>query len=123
MTAPAASVRYRFARFELQPDERRLLASGQAVHLGPHAFDLLVALVEQSGHLVTKDELLARVWGKVIVEENTLQAHVSALRKVLGAEAIATVSGRGYRFTLDVTRDAAVPATAPSRQGTTCRSP
>ncbi len=107
MTAPAASVRYRFARFELQPDERRLLASGQAVHLGPHALDLLIALVGRAGNLVTKDELLAQVWGRVVVEENTLQAHVSALRKVLGPGAIVTVSGRGYRFTLDVTRDAA----------------
>ncbi|MDM0115972.1 tetratricopeptide repeat protein [Variovorax sp. J22R133] len=105
MTAPAASLRYRFGRFELQPDERRLLADQQAVHLGPHAFDLLVALVDRAGHLATKDELLARVWGKVIVEENTLQAHASALRKVLGSEAIATVSGRGYRFTLVVTRE------------------
>ena len=112
MTAPAASVRYRFARFELQPDERRLLVSGRAAHLGPHAFDLLVALVEQSGHLVTKDQLLARVWGKVVVEENTLQAHVSALRKVLGPEAITTISGRGYRFSLDVAREVAEPASA-----------
>ena len=92
------------------------------MHLRPHAFDLLVALVERSGHLVTKDELLARVWGKVIVEENTLQAHVSALRKVLGAEAIATVSGRGYRFTLDVTPVRSRPRRRRHR-GTTCRSP
>ena len=67
------------------------------MHLRPRALDLLIALVER-GHLVTKDELLPQVWGKVIVEENTLQAHVSALRKVLGADAIATVPGQGYRF-------------------------
>jgi predicted ATPase/DNA-binding winged helix-turn-helix (wHTH) protein len=110
-----ASVRYRFGHFELQPDERRLLAHGQALHLGPHAFDLLVALVGQSGHLVTKDELLDRVWGKVVVEDNTLQAHISALRKMLGAKAITTVSGRGYRFTEDVTpiRATAGSATEP----------
>src|SRR5688572_4056745 len=109
MTAPAASVRYRFARFELQPDERRLLASGLAVQLGPHAFDLLVALVDRAGHLASKDELLAQVWGRVVVEENSLQGHVSALRKVLGSEAFMTVSGRGYRFTLDVTQFAGQP--------------
>jgi non-specific serine/threonine protein kinase len=103
MTATDAPIAYRFGRFELQPDERRLLAFGAPVHVGPHAFDLLVALVERSGHLVTKDKLLERVWPKVVVEENTLQVHVSALRKILGAKAIATVSGRGYRFTLDVT--------------------
>jgi non-specific serine/threonine protein kinase len=102
MTAAAASVRYRFAGFELHRDERRLLADGQKVQLGPHAFDLLVVLVEHGGRLVTKDELLAQVWPKVIVEENTLQAHVSALRKVIGQDAITTVSGRGYRFNLDV---------------------
>ena len=104
VTVTAPSVAYRFGRFELEPDERRLLASGAPVHLRPRAFDLLVALVERSGHLVTKDELLQRVWGKVIVEENTLQVNISALRKVLGANAIAAVPGRGYRFTLEVTR-------------------
>jgi DNA-binding winged helix-turn-helix (wHTH) protein len=61
MPDSAASVCYRFGRFELQPDERRLLAAGSPVRVGPHAFDLLTALVERSGRLVTKDELLERV--------------------------------------------------------------
>jgi predicted ATPase/DNA-binding winged helix-turn-helix (wHTH) protein len=104
---------YGFGRFELQPDERRLLAEGAPVRVGRHAFDLLIALVERSGHLVTKDELFDRVWPKLVVEENTLQAHVSALRKILGPDAIATVSGRGYRFTLAVTPAATTP-TSPS---------
>ncbi len=95
--------RYRFGRFELQPDKRRLLTAGAPVDVGSRAFDLLVALVERDGQLVTKDELLERVWPKAIVEENTLQAQVSALRKVLGPEAIATISGRGYRFALELT--------------------
>jgi non-specific serine/threonine protein kinase len=95
---------YRFGRFELQPEERRLLLDDTAVRLGRHAFDLLLTLVESSGHLVSKDDLLERVWPKVVVTENTLQVHVSALRKILGADAVATVSGRGYRFTLEVTR-------------------
>ena len=106
MTAAEASVRYRFAHFELQPGERRLLAGGEPVHLGPHAFDLLLAFVERSGSLVTKDELLSRVWPRVIVEENTLQVHISSLRKVLGRDAIDTVPGRGYRFALEVATDA-----------------
>jgi len=110
VTAPGAQVRYRFGPFELQPDERRLLATGTPVHLGSHALDVLVALIERSGLLVSKDELLQRVWGKVIVADNTLQVHISALRKVLGADAIATVSGRGYRFTLDVTQFRATSA-------------
>ena len=112
MTPVTAPIGYRFGHFELQPGERRLLASGQTVHLGAHAFDLLTALLERSGHLVTKDELLQRVWGQVIVEENTLHSHISALRKVLGQEAIATVSGRGYRFAAEVARVEAAQETA-----------
>jgi len=112
MTAPIPSGCYRFGRFELQPDERRLLATGTPVRVGRHAFELLIALVERSGHLVTKDQLLERIWPRLVVEENTLQAHVSALRKVLGAEAIATISGQGYRFTPEVTHVAANAAPA-----------
>jgi len=84
--------------------ERRLLANGAAVRIGPHALDLLLVFVEQPGRLLTKDELLARVWRGVVVEANTLQVHVAALRKVLGADIISTVSGQGYRFTSAVER-------------------
>src|SRR6266478_8426081 len=103
VTAASSPISYRFGRFELQPDKRRLLTSGAPVDVGSRAFDLLVVLVERDGHLVTKDELLERVWPKVVVEDNTLQAQVSALRKILGPEAIATISGRGYRFALELT--------------------
>ncbi len=102
--APVASTeRYRFGAFELQPDKRRLLKDGEAIALRPRAFDLLVALVDRAGHLATKDELLERVWPTTVVEEAALHVQVSALRKVLGADAITTVSGRGYQFTLPVT--------------------
>jgi predicted ATPase len=63
-----------------------------------------VALVDRAGHLVTKDELLALVWPKTVVEEAALHVQVSALRKVVGSDAITTVSGRGYQFTLPVTK-------------------
>ena len=86
MTATTASVRYRFARFELQPASAACSRAVSRFTSRPHAFDLLVALVEQSGHLGHQGRAAAQVWGKVIVEENTLQAHISALRKVLGAE-------------------------------------
>lgn len=102
MSAVVPSVRYRFGSFELRPVERRLLARGAPVAIGPRAFDLLVALVERAGHLLTKDDLLERVWPQVIVEEAALQMQVSALRKVLGRDAIVTVTGSGYRFALDV---------------------
>src|SRR6266536_522611 len=96
--------RYRFGPFELEPDKRRLLKDGATISLRPRAFDLLAALVDRAGHLVTKDELLDRVWPKMVVEEAALHVQVSALRKVLGADAITTVSGRGYQFTLPVTK-------------------
>jgi non-specific serine/threonine protein kinase len=93
---------YRFGSFELRPNQRQLLAEGRQVALGDRAFDVLLALVERAGQLVTKDELLALVWPNLVVEENNLQVHVSTLRKVLGAGAIATVAGRGYRLTLEI---------------------
>ncbi len=104
MDASAPPERYRFGSFELQPDKRRLLKDGETIALRPRAFDLLVALVDRAGHLVTKDDLLDRVWPKMVVEEAALHVQVSALRKVLGAHAITTVSGRGYQFTLPVTK-------------------
>jgi DNA-binding response OmpR family regulator len=90
---------YAFGRFELRSSERQLRVDGEAVTLGSRAFDLLVALVERRDRVVTKGELLDLVWPGVVVEENNLQVHVSALRKLLGAQVIATVPGRGYRFT------------------------
>jgi predicted ATPase/DNA-binding winged helix-turn-helix (wHTH) protein len=105
MALPGESQRYRFGPFELQPDNRRLLKDGVTISLRPRAFDLLLALVDRAGHLVTKDELLDQVWPKMVVEEAALHVQVSALRKVLGADAITTVSGRGYQFTLPVTKD------------------
>jgi DNA-binding winged helix-turn-helix (wHTH) protein len=59
---------------------------------------LLAALVDRAARLVTKDELLDQVWPKMVVEEAALHLQVSALRKVLGADAITTVSGRGYQL-------------------------
>jgi predicted ATPase/DNA-binding winged helix-turn-helix (wHTH) protein len=102
----------RFDRFELQPAERRLLCSGVPVSIGPRAFDVLVALVERAGSLVTKDELFERAWPGTVVEENALQAQVSLLRKILGRGAIATVAGSGYRFVPHLAID---PATTETR--------
>src|ERR1700731_3495243 len=104
MASPGPPERYRFGSFELQPDNRRLLKDGAAVSLRPRAFDLLAALVDRAGHLVTQDELLDRVWPKMEGEEAARHVQVSALRKVVGADAITTVSGRGYQFTLPVTK-------------------
>src|ERR1700675_3973317 len=105
MASPGPLERYAFGSFELQPDQRRLLKDGATISLRPRAFDLLTALVARAGRLVTKDELLDQVWPKMVVEEAALHVQVSALRKVLGSDVIPTVSGRGYRFTLPVTKD------------------
>lgn len=91
---------------------RQLVVDGQAARVGSRAFDLLMALVDRGDRVVAKQELLEVVWPGLVVEENNLQVHVMALRKLLGAQAIVTVSGRGYRFTLphDHARHGAVPA-------------
>ena len=94
------SNRYRFGRIEIRPDERQVLADGVPATLGARAFDLLLALIEHRDRVVGKDELLSLVWPGVVVEENNLTVQVSALRKLLGADAVATVPGRGYRFAM-----------------------
>jgi predicted ATPase/DNA-binding winged helix-turn-helix (wHTH) protein len=90
---------YRFDEFELRVSQRQLLRQGVKVELGDRAFDVLVALIERSGQVVTKSQLLDLVWPSLSVEESNVQVQVSALRKHLGPKAIATVQGRGYRFT------------------------
>ena len=104
---------YRFGRFELNPATRQLLVDDQPTPLGDRAFDVLLALIERRDRLVTKDELLELAWPGLVVEENNLQVQVSALRKVLGSGAIATVARRGYRFMLQAGVEAP-PAPAPS---------
>jgi predicted ATPase/DNA-binding winged helix-turn-helix (wHTH) protein len=94
----ADSVRFE-DRYELQPRERRLLVDGTPTVLGARAFDVLLALVERAGELVSKNDLLEQVWTGRVVEEANLTVQVSSLRKVLGGELIATIPGRGYRFT------------------------
>lgn len=93
---------YRFGKHEVRTDERLLLVDGEPANIGARAFDVLLALIELRSRVVTKDELLKRVWPGLHVEENNLSAQVSALRRILGRDAIATVSGLGYRFTTPV---------------------
>src|ERR1700745_1387424 len=100
-----------FEPFELNVFERSLKKAGEAVPLGGRAFDLLVALIERSGETVGKNELKAKVWPDVTVEEGALRVHMSALRKALGDRQvgqryIANVQGRCYRFVAPVPRQA-----------------
>lgn len=93
----------RSSRLQLLPHRRELIVDGAAVRIGGRAFDILSVLVEARGKVVSKDEILSRVWSEAIVEENALQAQISALRKALGPhrEHIKTVAGRGYQFSGD----------------------
>src|SRR5277367_5141240 len=89
---------FRFDGFELRQAERQLLRDGVVVPLRARAFDLLLALVERPGQLVTKEALLETVWQGRVVEENNIAAQIASLRKSLGGEFIVTVPGHGYRF-------------------------
>lgn len=90
---------YATRTFEVRPAQRRVLLQGAPIALGARAFDLLVTLIERRERVVSKDELMALVWPGPIVEENNLSVQISAVRKALGHETIATVPGQGYRFT------------------------
>ena len=94
---------YDFGVFRLDAAERALTKNGQIVPLTPKAFDTLVVLLRNSGHVVEKDELLKQVWPDTFVEEGVLAVNVAALRKALnegdeGRSYIETVPRRGYRF-------------------------
>lgn len=93
-----------FGRFRISRHRRELLADDRPLKLGGRAFDVLMALIETPGAIIGKDVLMARVWPDRVVEENNLQAQISALRAVLGAERslIRTVPGHGYQFTGEV---------------------
>ena len=87
-----------FGPFRLDRDARRLTRDGAELALGGRAFDVLAALAATPGETVSKDTLLTTVWPNLIVEENNLQVHILALRKLLGEGWIVTVPGRGYRL-------------------------
>jgi DNA-binding winged helix-turn-helix (wHTH) protein/pimeloyl-ACP methyl ester carboxylesterase len=118
---PAVRGVYRFGPFHLDVRERRLSRGGEVIPLRLKVFDTLLALVENAGRLVTKQELLDTVWPETTVEENNLNHNVSLLRKALGEKAtgqqyIETVPRVGYRFAAQV--DAAVPRTGASAVAT-----
>jgi len=90
-----------FGRFRVLLRRRQLVADGVPIELGTRAFDLLLVLLEADGSLVTKEELISRVWPGIVVAEENLKVQISALRKALGEDRdlIRTEFGRGYRFT------------------------
>jgi len=106
--------RIRIGAFEIYPSERMLCAADKPIELGARAFDLLLVLVEHHGRLVHKNTLLERVWPRLVVDENNLPAQIASLRRVLGAGAIRTVPGFGYRLELEVSAAGAADLAAPS---------
>jgi DNA-binding winged helix-turn-helix (wHTH) protein len=98
---------YEFGHYRLDTAEQLLLRDGEPVPLTPKAFETLVALVERSGHLVDREELMKVVWSDAFVEESNLTNNIYALRKLLGEgengkSFIETVPKRGCRFTAAV---------------------
>jgi predicted ATPase/DNA-binding winged helix-turn-helix (wHTH) protein len=99
--------RFSFGPFHLIPTQRLLLEAEKPLRLGSRALDILIALVERCGELVSKEELMARVWPKMFVEPANLTVHVAALRRVLGDgrngnRYLVNIPGRGYRFVAPV---------------------
>src|SRR5580658_395202 len=99
--APAA---IEFGRFRVLPRQRKLMADDRPVELGGRAFDLLMALIEAQGAVVSKQALIERVWPGRIVEEANLLIQMSVLRKVLAPDSrlIRTVAGQGYQITGEI---------------------
>jgi DNA-binding winged helix-turn-helix (wHTH) protein len=111
MMTPAAQTKdvMSFGPFSLVASERLLTREGAPVELGARALDILIALVSRPNEVVSKKELLARVWPDVTVEENSLRFHIVSLRKALGdgkdgARYITTLAGRGYCFVAPISR-------------------
>src|SRR6185369_17164430 len=120
--SPSPAVRtYSFGNWLIDCQRRELKCDNITVPIGSRAFEILEKLAGCAGHLVTKDDLIGSVWSGLTVEDNTLQVHVSAVRKALGEDRnrLKTISGRGYSLAgtwrsghLD--HSAAAPVTVPA---------
>ena len=97
---------YRFRNFYLNPTERRVIKNGQFLELTTKTFDILQLLIENGTEIVTKDEILGKVWNGSFVEEGNLPVHISKLRRLLDEDKnqlfIETIQGSGYRFVAPV---------------------
>ena len=103
---PVVAGCFSFGPFHLDTTERVLRREGTIVVLAPKAFEILAVLVQNSGHVVSKEDLIQAVWPDTFVEENNLTVHISALRKSLDEGLIETIPRRGYRFTAAITQAA-----------------
>jgi FixJ family two-component response regulator/DNA-binding winged helix-turn-helix (wHTH) protein len=126
-TAPAQRA-ISFGPFRLLPTQGLLLQASRRVHLGSRALEILLALVERPGELVSKAELMARAWPDTIVEECNLRVQVAGLRRALGDghggnRYLATIPGRGYRFVAPVTLTDGPAQSAPQQHVSLLESP
>ncbi len=98
-----------FRRFSVMPHDRRFLLDGRPVEIGSRAFDLLMVLIEARGAVVGKEEIMGRVWPRMLVDEANLRVQMSLLRKLLGEDGdiIKNIPGRGYVFVADFTTTSA----------------
>jgi len=101
---------YRFAEFELVPSERQLRSRGKPVALPPKAFDALLIFVRNAERLVRREELIERLWPDTYVTDTNLTNTIVTLRKVIGRDAIQTVSKFGYRFCVPVLGEPGIAA-------------
>src|SRR5215475_5291053 len=104
---------FSFGPFVLAPERQVLVKGARPVRVGARSLELLTALVERAGELITKDELISRVWPDTFVEESNLKVNIAALRRALGDKQaapryVATANGRGYRFIAPVESCASV---------------
>ena len=117
---PARRV-YSFGAFRVDAHERLLFNGDREIPLTPKVFDTLLALIENSSHVLTKKELMQKVWPDSFVEENNLAQNISLLRKALGEKVIQTIPKRGYRFVADVSIDEGEPETMVIHERTRAR--
>src|SRR5258705_4541871 len=91
---------YKFDAWEIDVARREMRLNGVRTDIGSRAFEIIEVLVQSAGELVDKYDLMNRVWPGAVVEENTLQAQISAIRKALGPDRglLKTIAGRGYRL-------------------------
>ena len=112
---------FSFGQFQLVPSQRLLLEDNTKVHIGSRAFDILTTLVERAGEVVGKDELIARVWPNVYVDDSNLKTQVSGVRRALGESRagkcyIVAIPGRGYSFVAPVIYEGGSVSVGPDRK-------
>jgi DNA-binding winged helix-turn-helix (wHTH) protein len=103
--APRPRASCSFGRFRFDPSQQLLLDGDTPVRLGSRALEILATLLDHAGKVVSRDEILARVWPNSSVEATNLKVHIAALRRALGKHHIETVNGAGYRFVAPLERE------------------